>query len=43
MKFLLNNEETTFNISRSMRRSGELQLVSVISYKVKSSSEVQIE
>ena len=33
MKFWLNNEETTFNICRSMRQSGELQSVSVISYK----------
>ena len=33
MKFLLNNEEATFNICRSMRQSGELQSVSAISYK----------
>ena len=35
MKFRLNNEETTFNICRSMRQSGELQSVSAISYKEK--------
>ena len=35
MKFLLNNEEATFNICRSMRQSSELQLVSVISYNEK--------
>ena len=33
MKFRLNNEEATFNIFRSMRKSGELQSVSVISHK----------
>ena len=31
MKFWLNNEEVTFNIYRSMRQSGEFQLVSAIS------------
>ncbi|XP_069150417.1 uncharacterized protein [Solanum lycopersicum] len=31
MKLRLNNEEVTFNICRSMRQSGELQLVSAIS------------
>ena len=35
MKFQLNNEEATFNICRSMRQSGELQLVSAISHKEK--------
>ena len=35
MKFRLNNEESTFNICRSMRQSGELQSVSAISYKEK--------
>ena len=35
MKFRLNNEEVTFNICRPMRQSGELQLVSAISYKEK--------
>ena len=39
MKFLLNNEEVTFNICRSMRQSGELQSVSAISYKVGDSSD----
>ena len=43
MKFRLNNEEVTFNIFRSMRKSGELQSVSTISYRVEESSEVQIE
>ena len=41
MKFRLNNEEVTFNIRRSMRQSGENQLVSAISYRVEKSSEVQ--
>ncbi|TMW80456.1 hypothetical protein EJD97_019855, partial [Solanum chilense] len=35
MKFRLNNEETTFNICRSMRQSCDLQSVSAISYKEK--------
>ena len=35
VKFLLNNEEATFNICRSMRQRSELQLVSAISYKEK--------
>ena len=35
MKFRLNNKEATFNICRSMRQSGEFQLVSAISYKEK--------
>ena len=35
MKFQFNNEEATFNICRSMRQSGELQSVYVISYKEK--------
>ena len=43
MKFRLNNEEEKFNICRSMKQSGELQTVSVISYRVESMSEVQIE
>ena len=34
MKFWLNNEEVTFNICWSMRQSGELHLVSAISYRV---------
>ena len=33
MKFRLNNEEATFNVCRTMRQSGELQLVSAISNK----------
>ena len=43
MKFRLNNEEVTFNICRSMRQSGELQLVSAISYNIGETSETQIE
>ena len=35
MKFWLNNKEATFNICRSMRKSGDLQSVSAISYKEK--------
>ena len=42
MKFQFNNDEVTFNICRSMRHSGKLQSVSVISYKVEETSEVQI-
>ena len=33
INFLLNNEETTFNICRFMRQGSELQSVSAISYK----------
>ena len=33
MKFRLNNEESTFNVCRTMRQSGELQSVSAISHK----------
>ena len=43
MKFRLNNEEATFNICGSMKKSGEPQTVSSISYRVKSMYEVQIE
>ena len=43
MKFMLNNEEETFNSFRSMKQSGELQIVSAISYRIESISEVQIE
>ena len=43
MKFLLNNEEVTFNICRSMRQSGERQLISSISYKVCESSKTHVE
>ncbi|KAK4724204.1 hypothetical protein R3W88_026983 [Solanum pinnatisectum] len=40
MKFRLNNEEETFNICRSMKQSSELQMVSAITYRVESGSEV---
>ena len=43
MKFRLNNKEVTFNICRSMRQSGELQMVSGISYNIGETSETQIE
>ena len=43
MKFRLNNEEAIFNICRSMKKSGEIRMVSAISYRVESTSEVQIE
>ena len=33
----------SLNVRRSMRQSGEIQSVSVISYRVEKSSEVQIE
>ena len=39
MTFRLNNEEATFNICRTMRQSGELQSVSVISHKEKMKKE----
>ena len=39
MKFWLNHEEETLNISRTMRQSGELQSVSTISHKVKMKKE----
>ena len=39
MTFQLNNEEATFNICRTMRQSGELQSVSVISHKEKMKKE----
>ena len=39
MKFRLNNEEATFNVCRTMRQSGELQLVSAISHKEKMNKE----
>ena len=35
MTFQLNNEEASFNISRTMRQSSELQSVSAISHKEK--------
>ena len=43
IKFRLNNEEMTLNICRSMRKSGELQSISAISYRFEELSEVQIE
>ena len=43
MKFWLKNEEVTFSICWSMRKSGEIQSVSSISYSVEKSSKVQIE
>ena len=39
MKFLLNNEEVTFNICGTIRQSGELQSVSAISHKEKMKKE----
>ena len=39
----MKNEEATFNICRSIKKSGELQTVSTISYRVDSVAEVQIE
>ena len=39
MKFWLNNEETTFNVCRTIRQSGELQSVSSISHKEKMKKE----
>ena len=42
IKFRLNNEETTFNICRSMRQSGELQSVSVISHKEKMKKDTEL-
>ena len=39
MKFRLNNEEATFNVCKTMRQSGELQSVSVISHKEKMKKE----
>ena len=36
MKFRLNNEEATFNICRSKKKSGELQTVSAKSYRFES-------
>ena len=43
MKFRLNNEERTSNICWSLRQSGELHSLIVISYRVEESSELQIE
>ena len=41
MTFWLNNEEETFNNCRTMRQSGELQLVSAISHKEKMKKETE--
>ena len=41
MTFRLNNEEATFNICRTMRQSGELQSVSVVSHKYKMKKETE--
>ena len=41
MKFQLNNEEATFNICRTMRQSGELLSVSVVSHKEKMKKETE--
>ena len=41
MTFLLNNEEATFNICRTMRQSGELQSVSAISHNEKMKKETE--
>ena len=43
IKFRWNNEEATFNISRSMMQIGEVQTTSIRSHKVESTSELQIE
>ena len=34
MKFRLNNEEVTYNICRSMKQSGDIQIVFAITYTV---------
>ena len=39
--FRLNNEEATFNIYRTMRKSGELQSVSAVSHKEKMKKETE--
>ena len=43
MKFRLRNEEETFNICRSMKKSREFQMLSAINYTIESLLEVQIE
>lgn len=43
MKIRLTNEETNFNIWRSVKQSSELKTISVITYKLESVSKVQIE
>ena len=41
MTFRLDNEEVTFNICRTMRQSGELKSVSVVSHKEKMKKETE--
>lgn len=43
MKFMINNEETTFDICRFMKQSGELQFVYAITFRSESALKVQIE
>ena len=43
MTFRLNNEEATFNFCRTMRQSGELQSISVVSHKEKMKKETEQE
>ena len=43
MKFRLNNKEATFNNSRSMKQSGDIRMVYALSFRVESTSEVQID
>ena len=43
IKFRLNNEGATLNFCRSLKQSGELQMVFDISYRVESMSVAQIE
>lgn len=42
MKFRLNNEEATCNICRFLKKSGELQSIPCMTYRLESGSEVQI-
>ena len=41
LKFWLNNDEVTFNVCSTMRQSGELQSVSVVSHKEKMKKETE--
>ena len=43
MKFRLNNEESTFDICRSMKDNVEVQSIFAITYRVDNMFEVQIE
>lgn len=43
IKFRLNNEEANFDVCRSMKKNGEVLLVSSITYSIESGLEVQIE